>query len=247
MTNRRTVTDEELDLLAEGELSNEERADLFRRLDEQPGEWKNCALAILETQALRGSVRECLKEPQIPLAQPQPFAAKTEETERGGDPARSHRLRWAAVSVLLAIVAGSLVGYGVGYSRGSAQMPDRLALEKTPLKPNADKQAEDPLQIAAEFTLSWLNVRDEKLLAVVLLDEGGDSRLVPVVSSQTLADQLRQIPEIPLRPEQIQKANQNGWNIMQHPQFITIDRPEAATKVVAVQMLRYKFAGNDAI
>ena len=56
------VTNEELDLLAEGELSAEKRRDLFRRLDEHPTQWKECALAVLETQAVRSSLEHSLRE-----------------------------------------------------------------------------------------------------------------------------------------------------------------------------------------
>ncbi len=252
MTNQPTITDEELDLLAEGELSNAERADLFHRLDEDPARWKTCALAILEAQSLRKSLREGLADQ--PIAQTLSSAAirvgetssRSFVTRRSDRPQSVWRL-WTAAAALLLLAVGTLAGYWVGHTRGSVVSPGQLASETIPPKTNRPEPADDGLQTAVRTTLSWLNVPDEKLLAVVRIGEGERARFVPIVASPTLADQLRQIPPVALSPEQIRQANQHGWNIIQHPQFITIEGPAEKSKVVAVQMVRYKVAGREAI
>jgi anti-sigma factor RsiW len=240
MTNRPTITDEELDLLAEGELSHAERADLFRRLDENPSHWKDCALAILEAQSLRKSLRQSLADQ--PMAQALPGGT----TRRS---ARSQRIMHfgTAVAVVLVLAAGTLAGYWMGHSSGSAVLPGQLASETMPPTSARPEPADEALPIAVRSTLSWLNVPDEKLLALVRIEDGEGARIVPIVASPTLADQLRLIPPVALRPEQIRQANQHGWNIIQHPQFIAIEGPAEKSKVVAVQMVRYKFAGSEAI
>jgi hypothetical protein len=191
MNNQRTVTDEELDVLAEGELSLDQRTDLFRRLDKEPWQWKNCALAILETQAVRESLRGCLAENRTAVDRiPQPVALASQP---------SHRSRltggWMLVaSVLLALAAGSLAGYQWADSRQSPHSlttPD-LAVDREP--EDIREPEYNPMQAVAQSTLSWLNVRDEKLLALVRLDDGGKSRFVPIVSSETLADRLQETP-----------------------------------------------------
>lgn len=251
MTNQPTITDEELDLLAEGELLPEERADLFRRLDADPCQWKKCALAILEAQSLRRTLCEVLNDQQIiqmmsgasRLAEASSHSLMTRHPDR-----LSRVLRfWKVAAVLLVLTAGTLTGYWMGHSRGSTDSPGQLASEEVRPKSNRHEPPHNVDQIAARVTLSWLNVPDEKLLAIVRIGEGEEARFIPIVASPTLADQLRQIPAVPLSPRQIRQANQHGWNIIQHPQFIAIEGPAETSKVVAVQMVRYKFAGSEAI
>ena len=52
------IKQEELDWLAEGEMDASERAALFARLDESSDGWKRCAIALVEHQLIRGSIKE---------------------------------------------------------------------------------------------------------------------------------------------------------------------------------------------
>ena len=83
------------------------------------------------------------------------------------------------------------------------------------------------------------------MLAIVRLNDGDKTYLVPVVSSQILADQLLRIPVLPVSPQRIQLANRNGWNVLQHRQLIAIEHPTAETEIVPVHVVRYKFVGED--
>lgn len=240
MTNPPTITDEELDLLAEGELSHAERADLFCRLDEDPARWKDCALAILEAQSLRKSLREGLADQPITQTIPGIISQRS---------ARSQSVLCisTAATVLFVLTAGTLAGYWLGHSRGSTVAPGQLASENISPKSSSLEAADDALQAAVRSTLSWLNVPDEKLLAVVRIEDGAGTRIVPIVASPTLANQLRKIPAVPLSPQRIQEANQYGWNVIQHPQLIAIEGPAEKSQVAGVRMVRYKFAGSEAI
>ena len=51
-STRTAVFEDEIDLLVDGELPEEDRARLLRRLDDE-NEWQRCALAFLEAQAWR--------------------------------------------------------------------------------------------------------------------------------------------------------------------------------------------------
>lgn len=249
MSQPRIVSDEELDLLAEGELSREERADLFRRLDQQPQTWKSCALALLESQSLRATLRASLPEHgRSPSAHPLNLISlsQPESSRPGRNLLSSHRL-WSSGMVILTLIAASLGGYSLGRLKPETKRSEPSVVEKVPPQPSRVPPVEDPFQTVTRSTLNWLNVGDEELLAVVRLDEGPEARYVPIVASPKLADRLRQIPQTPLSPQRIQQANQRGWNVLQHPQLIAIDRPAAETEVVPVQMVRYKFAGRDAM
>lgn len=58
-----------LDRLADGELSRDEYAALLNSLDQVEDGWKSCALALLESQALKMELRKVVDEPP-PAQQP---------------------------------------------------------------------------------------------------------------------------------------------------------------------------------
>ena len=261
MNRQRTVSDEELDLLAEGELSTKQRADLFRRLEEQPWQWKNCALAILDAKAVCDSLRNCVDENRVPIAgdvrcseqtslslpmiadRPSsldaPVASRTSKSNQ-------RSVGWVlAAAVLLALTTGSLVGYKLGGSQRAHTAATVQNLETRQHPTDRNERNDSPMQTAAQSVLHRLNVGDEKLLAVVRLNDGDKTHFVPIVSSETLADRLLRIPILPVSPQQIHLANRNGWNVLQHRQLIAIERPSAETKIVPVQMVRYRFVGRD--
>jgi hypothetical protein len=96
------VTDRQLDLLVEGELSATDYAELLRRLDRVPGAWRRCALAFLEAQALRqelcGLVPESTEHDKVSAV-----VAKVSHT--GG---ASRSWFWQV------LVAGWLIAFGLG-------------------------------------------------------------------------------------------------------------------------------------
>ena len=51
-------TQEQLDLLVDGELDGQDRKDLLRKLDRSPDGWKHCALAFLEAQMFQQAIRQ---------------------------------------------------------------------------------------------------------------------------------------------------------------------------------------------
>ena len=50
--------DSRFDRLVDGELNDTERHQLLASLDDEPGGWRSCALAFLEAQAWRGTMRD---------------------------------------------------------------------------------------------------------------------------------------------------------------------------------------------
>ena len=88
------------DRLVDGELSSDEYRQLLASLDDEPGGWRRCALAFLESQALRGSFAQLLPS--------------TNAVERGTvnvsptAPASQSRFsRWSVAAMVLA-------GFGLG-------------------------------------------------------------------------------------------------------------------------------------
>ncbi len=57
--------DHRFDLLADGQLGEAERRELLAGLDDEPGGWRQCALAFLQAQALEQDLGSILAEPVI--------------------------------------------------------------------------------------------------------------------------------------------------------------------------------------
>ena len=70
-------SDRRIDLLADGELSDEARCGLLARLDRESDGWRRCALAFLEAQAWRGETRSMVRETVAPIIE-----SPTEDTEQ---------------------------------------------------------------------------------------------------------------------------------------------------------------------
>jgi hypothetical protein len=92
-----------LERLVDGELSPDEYRTLLASLEEEPGLWKQCALAFLEAQALRqelGTVRRGLDV--------------RESESVTSDVAPRTSTAWDKLQILLAVAASFLVAFGLG-------------------------------------------------------------------------------------------------------------------------------------
>lgn len=119
------VDDRLLDRLVDGELSREEYQQALKTLSDQPGGWRQCALAFLESQAWRKSLGVLTgegSEPDAAASRPRDAAAAVAASPRPGRDAvvrgtaadlttvrhRGPMLSWLglAASVLLAFALG---------------------------------------------------------------------------------------------------------------------------------------------
>lgn len=155
------------DRLADGELSASERKSLLARLDDTPGGWRQCALALLEAQALRKQLgafaAESLRE--TTSSQIEPVANANRSNRSAG--------LWFAVaaSVLLAFGLGTLVG-----PAGDAPQ-NQMAVA------NLEGSQVAPPQLAETLT----NKQDETLTLWVSDGQGGRRSLeAPLVDADTV-------------------------------------------------------------
>ena len=91
--------DVRFDRLVDGALSPDEYRALLGSLDQEPGGWRSCALAFLESQALAGELnglRRALDQPALPAA-----------IARG-------RGKWPGAATLLAMAASFALAFGLG-------------------------------------------------------------------------------------------------------------------------------------
>ena len=69
-----------LDRLADGELADDDRSLLLASLDDQPGAWRDCALAFLEAQQFRHEFGAMARERALPrVAVPEKAVAQSRD------------------------------------------------------------------------------------------------------------------------------------------------------------------------
>lgn len=226
------VTQDELDLCSEGELSPDERQDLFCRLDEHPHQWRFCALSALETVAVRNSVTSVVA------------SENSQSTATIQAPAvRSvHRIStWiAALCCVMALGAGAAIGNKLaGDAVATAHVEEIPHARGTDLKLADDLSRDKVLSI-----LDRLNIENEKLLAVVRVDGERGDELVPVVSCPRLATEVLRTAAKPIPPHQIKLAKRNGYHVSRQAQMLAIERPSQRTQIVPLQTVRYQYVGS---
>src|SRR5689334_18008262 len=89
--------------LVDGELSPEEYRTLLVSLEEEPGGWRQCAMAFLEAQALSQELSQVLHSPD-----------ESASARASADTVSRATATWDKAGVLLAMAACFLVAFGLG-------------------------------------------------------------------------------------------------------------------------------------
>ena len=101
----------QIDLLVDGELSEDERRELLLRLEREPDAWRTCALALLEAETLRESLGGWAdSETTAPQAAEDRAENVVVKSTLSDTPTWLKRAR----PVVLAVTASLLVGFLVG-------------------------------------------------------------------------------------------------------------------------------------
>jgi hypothetical protein len=104
-----------LDLLVDGELSEENRRQLLTSLENEPGGWRRCALAFLESQCWKQSLDKLPVPPAAPMLPvavpptPSVTVASAKASRPHAWPGRSLTALATAGSFLLALWLGTLM------------------------------------------------------------------------------------------------------------------------------------------
>ena len=129
-----------LDRLVDGELSADERRALLASLDDEPGAWRRCALAFLESQSWRWQLSRLAAEPLV---------CKASADVAVANQARGRRRFW---EFGLAIAASLLVAFGLGTRFAPTQQAaiEQAAPAETRIDLATDDDPEQAAQIAEE-------------------------------------------------------------------------------------------------
>jgi hypothetical protein len=201
-----------LELLADGELNRDEYASLLASLDQHDEGWKHCALALLESQALRTELRGVKDESAVALnpALVRPAAPKS--------PAAMLRSHWAQALALAGCLA---LTFWLGRGSISTGEP-RIAVTEPP-RPTPPEAAS--YQGRVRLVLNDQNGRPHEVDLPVV--DGND-----VDARQALA-QSTAIP-----PDVLQAIEQSGHTIERHREFVRQNVDSSHEVVVPVDRVR---------
>ncbi len=238
------ISQAELDWLAEGEMESSERDDLFARLDADPAEWKRCALALLERQAISNSLNGYLPDPQ---ASPSQLDKNVIAKNPRGSISRSSWLRKIGLAVSLAAVmfcAGfATKAFSPADSASNVEVSENNSTEQ--LNENRDEQQPGPKNsIAIQVALESSGVTDSQILALVSTSIDDQAVFVPVITSETLARQYFELPPPQVPRELTRKMSQSGYRVTPRRQFLSVNQKDGSNTVFPVDVLGYQYVGK---
>ncbi|MGH7200161.1 MAG: hypothetical protein ACREJB_06120 [Planctomycetaceae bacterium] len=229
----RLFTQDQLDRLVDGELSESERRGLIARFDELPDGWRRCALAFLEAQAWRTAMG--------PLAADAGGEAPVKKLGVSEKAKLSDRRRWLrlAVSVLLAF------GLGLGAGRFRAEPAAIETVENNKLD-NQSRAVPARTGAARPGSVSDEPQPDEPAAGYhiegVMQIEGDEPGLtLPVLAGPGLdEDWLRSRPD-PLPAAATRRLEEHGWQVEQERRILTVVLADGQRLLIPIDSVRYQF------
>ncbi|MGI9517638.1 MAG: hypothetical protein ACR2NP_11365, partial [Pirellulaceae bacterium] len=243
----------ELDWLAEGELEREEQDRLFARLDQETDGWKQCALALLETQAVSRSIREAQLS-RLPANRNEadlvsPVIAETAHQPKAGQsrhdvPLAGRWLAWATAAAML-----FAAGLWLGTQRVQppvANNDDRVRSAVVVDHQIATAIAEQDTQtlLKVNNAVQRLSVHDSEVIALVGFQQDAELVVLPIIQSALLEHQLTRLPAPSIPQETSQQLRDAGWQVQPAREFVSLHLPNGTNRVMPVNLLNYRYVGR---
>ena len=231
------------DRLVDGELNENERRELLTRLDAEPSGWRRCALAFLEAQCWKETLRGVAQDSGAALARTIPL-----DTRRSPWPGRIGTALAMSASFFLAVWLGSLMfsnrdgqpssPTGLGNPTMVAENAD-LQPPTQPIPSNDDLRAKTPRENTPSNP--W------QIVTVSSPSNGlapGRSFNVPAVERDKLDEQwMRSLP--PAIPNNVLEAlTRTGHEIRQHREFVPVPLKDGRQMVMPVDQVEVHYVGN---
>lgn len=241
--NRSNITDEQLDRLVDGELSEPERRELLSGLEKEPAGWRRCALAFLVAQSWCDAMGAMLRETPEAAPSSTPSSASRRPTWL-----RRHETLLAmaasfAVALVLSSAANSVLRPMFLPSAEPAPGATQLAADWQNQPPAARQPAVSPWQRqpAGPGAAPWQMV-------TVSVPDGPHGTQEPiqlpaVEQERWNGDWLRNLPQA-LPPEMVQALQQSGRRVQQSRQLVPIPMQDGRRLVVPVDQIDIHYVGN---
>ena len=242
------VLQDEIDLLAEGELDQVDREALFDKLDKDPANWRCVALALLETRALAQSVNHVVDRGNADYsANSISVVARKPESK----PVSSRRpivAFWVTACCILFVV-GTAVGtqlFREDIRQIAANGVDNSSMIDNPvLHRLADHESAVWQQI--NHDVQSLGVSDCKILALVGVNGQTGPKFYPVIESSQLQQQLFEIPAPRLSAAYADRLHREGWKLDSLRHFVSVNHPDGRRETFPIGMLMYQNDGSNSL
>ncbi|MFI4874890.1 MAG: hypothetical protein ACIALR_06115 [Blastopirellula sp. JB062] len=214
--NERIELQRQIDLLVDGELSEDEQRELLTQLERSEA-WRDCALTFVENQIWRRAVP--LSVDPTPVATPRatttPAAAPILHGARGWD-GRLGQFAALAASVMIAFIAGQMLAPWMG---GEAPNAVPLAVNKAP-----------------NFSTNSENLPQENGLFVNYRNGGNIDRVPIAIDESKPFDPAAPFPtSFGMSAEELQKLSDSGRTYQQKRRWLPVTLKDGRQAVVPVQ------------
>lgn len=217
------ITDEDLDRLADGELSPSEERELLRALNASPEDWRRCALAMVEAQTLRRELG-VLASPATATVEVAKRPARTGERSPAG---------WLTIAALL------LVAFGVGTVARHAWSPtppagDSLVAHPTTLP---SEEPAPPVEALADTPQQRPDSPNSDVVTFWAHDEQGrrSSLRTQLVDAEELDKQLGVEFRSALPADVRQRLEDRGYRFESRRRYAPLNMDDGRTLVVPVE------------
>ena len=225
------ITDDQLDRLVDGELSEPERREVLSGLDKEPEGWRRCALAFLVAQSWCDAMGAMLREA------PETVRSSISATRHPAWLRRHETLLAMAASFAVALVVSSVVRPMFFPSAGPALPPTQLAA--------VGQNQEPPMQqlggAAAPSATPW------RMVTVSVPDGLHGARepiqLPAMEQDHWNGDWLGNLPQA-LPPAMLQALQQSGRRVQQSRELLPIPLEDGRRLVVPVDQIDIHYVGN---
>ena len=217
-----SLSDRRFDRLVDGELNEEERREMLAGLDREPGGWRRCALAFLESQCWKQtfgafSQQTVQHEAPVTVAHSAPV--------RG--PGRMGTLLAMAASFLIALWVGSLV-WQTGTDRVAA--PPGATGGLASVSPKGSTPS-DPWRVVTVSQPTGAQA-------------AGHSLRVPAVERNNIDPQWARNLPAPIPDEVMRAFNRTGHRVQQRREFVPVPLKDGRQLVVPVDQVDVHYVGD---
>jgi hypothetical protein len=240
-------THESFDRLVDGELSESQRTEMLKSLDQEPDGWRHCALAFLEAQCWRkelGGLRQSMPADEAPLSSavaPSPRPSRRRSSPFGF----AGTLTAMAATFLLFLGAGVLwqhSGNSLGNffgAAGSNQIASNKDGRSTAPSGAQTAVAQNDSQ-SKNASAPWQWVR----LSPAGSANPGESVRVPALERNRMDQQWLQSLPSPIPENMVQALERSGYQVQRQQELMPMPLKDGRQLVVPVDKVQLQYVGN---
>jgi hypothetical protein len=240
------IDDDLIDQLVDGVLAPAQLRAAIDRLDHEPEGWKRCALAFLEAQCWRESLR-LVGEPK-PMSLP---AESTSVAPNNVHPSRTRR-RWLARALAASFVAASFALGWLGHGARWGRLRDETVAARSgelETKPQNTSQPESPTTAVGDAPipkhLATVNPLEEVTTVARLRVGSADAKnSLPILAGPGINSEWLKNQPPPVSQYSQAVLKQHGYQVDQRRRLISATLLDGRRVTVPIDQVQIRFTGK---